>query len=208
MEPAAAAEEDAGTLLAALLRPVAPQASGALAERLLAQLGSLSAVLAAEAGTLETILPDEPASARFLRLIRATMLDALRSRALLEPVISDGRALIDYLHAELAESRIELFRVLFLDCSNRLLGDEVLSRGSIREARVYPREIMRRALQLGATAVILVHNHPSGDPAPSPADVRLTERIIEAGKTMDVRVHDHLIIARSGWVSFKQEGLL
>ena len=136
------------------------------------------------------------------------MLDALRCRALVEPVISDGRALIDYLHADMAHSRVEVFRVLFLDCSNRLLCDEEMGRGSVREAPVYPREIMRRALELGATGIILVHNHPSGDPSPSASDIALTAQIAAAGATMEVQVHDHLIIGRSGWLSFRQEGHL
>lgn len=136
------------------------------------------------------------------------MLDALRCRALVEPVISDGRALVDYLHADMADRRNEVFRVLFLDASNRLLRDEEMSRGSVREAQVYPREVMRRALELGATGVILVHNHPSGDPQPSAADAALTAQIAAAGATMEVQVHDHLIIGRSGWFSFRQEGYL
>lgn len=165
-------------------------------------------MLGADPATLSAVLLDEPAAADFLALIRATMIDALRQRALIEPVLGTGQALIDYLHAEMAHARIEQFRVLFLDIANRLLRDEVMSRGSIREARVYPREIMRRALEVGATAVILVHNHPSGDPTPSAADIGLTAQIVAAGSTMEVQVHDHLIIGRAGWVSFRQEGLL
>ncbi len=112
-----------------------------------------------------------------------------------------------YLQLDMAREPVERFRVLFLDAQNRLL-DETVADGSIKQAPVYPREVMRRALQVGATALILVHNHPSGDPSPSRSDIDMTRRIIDAGRELDVTVHDHLVVARTGWTSFRARGLL
>jgi DNA repair protein RadC len=136
------------------------------------------------------------------------MLHALRNEACAGPVLSTSQALLDYLMLDQARSPVEQFRVLFLDCRNGLLRDEILSRGSVLEAPVYPREIMRRALQLGASGLILVHNHPSGDPYPSRGDVEATAKTILAAQSLDIEVHDHIILARSGWSSFKALGLL
>ena len=111
--------------------------------------------------------------------------------------------MLDQSHAQ-----SEQFRVLFLDCRNGLIRDEIVSRGSVLEAPVYPREIMRRALQIGASGLILVHNHPSGDPYPSRGDVEATAKIILAAQSLEIEVHDHIILARSGWSSFKSLGLL
>lgn len=119
-----------------------------------------------------------------------------------------GQDLIDYLHAAMAHEPREMFRVLFLDSALRLIRDEVLSAGSIREAPAYPREIMRRSFELGAAAIILAHNHPSGDPTPSRHDIVLTQKLVRIGSELDVIVQDHILIARSGWTSFRALGLL
>jgi DNA repair protein RadC len=136
------------------------------------------------------------------------MLQALRQRACSRPLLSDSAALLDYLMLDQAHAHAERFRVLFLDSRNGLIRDEIVSYGSILEAAVYPREIMRRALQLGASGLILVHNHPSGDPCPSQGDVDATASTILAARLLEIEVHDHIIIARSGWSSFKALGLL
>jgi len=141
-------------------------------------------------------------------MVRGVMLHVLRAEALDAPILSSSRALIDYLFADMAHLPAERLRVLFLDSKNRLLRDEVMSEGSVNETQVYPREIMRRALELGATALILAHNHPSGDPQPSEGDVEATRRVAEAARPFEIRIHDHVIIARSGWSSFRNLGLI
>jgi DNA repair protein RadC len=141
-------------------------------------------------------------------MIRDVMLHVLRAEATKAPILGSSQALIDYLVADLAHLPAERLRVLFLNAKNRLLRDEMMSEGSVNEAPIYPREIMRRALELGATALILAHNHPSGDPAPSAGDIHATRRIVEAGRALDIRVHDHVIVARAGWSSFRALGLI
>ena len=136
------------------------------------------------------------------------MLHALRTEAYGKPKLDDSQALIDYLSLDMALLPTERLRVLFLNTSNRLLYDETLAEGSVSEAPVYPREIMRRALEVGATALILAHNHPSGDPTPSRGDIDATRRIADAGRALDICIHDHVIVARSGWSSFRALGLL
>lgn len=141
-------------------------------------------------------------------MVRGVMLHVLRAEALVAPILSSSRALIDYLFADMAHLPAERLRVLFLDSKNRLLRDEAMSEGSVNETQVYPREIMRRALELGATALILAHNHPSGDPQPSKGDIEATRRVAEAARPFEIRIHDHVIIARSGWSSFRNLGLI
>ncbi len=124
------------------------------------------------------------------------------------PALSSWAALIDYCTAAMARSPHEEFRVLFLDRKNVLIADEVQSRGTVDHTPVYPREIVKRALELGASALILVHNHPSGDPTPSRADIEMTREVAAAAKALKIAVHDHLVIGRSGHASFKALGLL
>jgi DNA repair protein RadC len=165
-------------------------------------------VLAAGRNGQERVLgPDNPA-VRHLGMVRGVMLHVLRAEALDGPVLTTSQALIDYLFADMAHLPAERLRVLFLNSKNRLLRDEMVSEGSINEAPIYPREIMRRALEVGATALILAHNHPSGDPAPSEADIRTTRRVAEAARPLEIRIHDHVIVARSGWSSFRTLGLI
>lgn len=136
------------------------------------------------------------------------MLHALRSAATTGRVLTDSAALIDYLTLDMGHRATEQLRVLFLNKRNELLDDRVLAEGSVDAAPVYPREIIRRALDIGATALILAHNHPSGDPTPSQGDVEATRRVAEAARPLDICVHDHVIIARHGWTSFRALGLL
>ena len=151
--------------------------------------------------------PDHPVT-RHLGMVRGVMLHVLRAEALSAPILGNSQALIDYLFADMAHLPSERLRVLFLNAKNRLLRDEVMGEGTISETPVYPREIMRRALEIGATALILVHNHPSGDPEPSAGDIEATRRIVDAGRPFDIRIHDHVIVARSGWSSFRTLGLI
>jgi len=143
-----------------------------------------------------------------LGMVRDVMLHVLRAEALDAPILATSRALMDYLFADMAHLASERLRVLFLNSKNRLLRDEVMGEGTISETPVYPREIMRSALEIGATALILVHNHPSGDPQPSHGDIAATRRIAEAGRPFEIRIHDHVIVARSGWSSFRNLGLM
>lgn len=136
------------------------------------------------------------------------MLEILRQRATARPIISTSAALLDYLRASMADLPAELLRVLYLDGRNGLIADEVLGLGTIDQAPAYPREIMRLALEHGACALILVHNHPSGDPTPSKRDIQVTRNIAEAGRWLDMKVHDHLVVGRDGWTSFRSMGLL
>jgi DNA repair protein RadC len=123
-------------------------------------------------------------------------------------VISSWSQLVNYCRMALAHEPREQFRVLFLDTKNQLIADEVMNRGTVDHAPVYPREIARRALELSAASIILVHNHPSGDPKPSAADLAITRDVIAAAETVSVRVHDHLVIGRDGVASFKSLGLI
>jgi len=136
------------------------------------------------------------------------MLHALRSEAFSGRVLADSAALIDYLSLDMAHLPVERLRVLFLNSGNRLLHDEIIAEGSVNETAIYPREIMRHALDVGATALILAHNHPSGEPWPSQGDIEATRRIAEAARPLDICVHDHVIIARNGWSSFRALGLI
>ena len=130
--------------------------------------------------------------------------DSVRKR----PVLSSWNALLDYCRTAMAYEEREQFRILFLDKKNALIADEVQQTGTVDHTPVYPREIMRRALELSATAIILVHNHPSGDPSPSRADIQMTKTIAEVAKPLGITVHDHLIIARDGHASFRGMGLI
>ena len=125
-----------------------------------------------------------------------------------QPVLDDWDRLIAYLTAVLARERIEQFRILFLDASGRLRADEAQARGTVNHTPVYPREVVRRALELNAAAVILVHNHPSGDPTASREDLDMTRRIVDAGSVVGLTIRDHVIIGNGRWLSFRAEGLL
>jgi DNA repair protein RadC len=133
---------------------------------------------------------------------------SLREDAYKPPILSTSDAVVQYLQAELAHSPVEQVRVLFLGSRNQLLRDALVSIGSVDESPLYPREIMRQALEVNATGLILVHNHPSGDFAPSKGDEQATRQVVEAARTLDIRLHDHLIIAKGGYSSFRAIGLL
>ena len=188
-----------------------------IAKALLARFGSLAAVLAASVEELTTVRAED-SRGRLKSVGAETALDlaalhevarrVIKEEANKRTVISSWTALVAYVRLSLQHEAREQFRVLFLDCRNGLIRDEIVSRGSVLEAPVYPREIMRRALQVGASGLILVHNHPSGDPYPSRGDVEATAKIILAAQSLEIEVHDHIILARSGWSSFKSLGLL
>lgn len=143
-----------------------------------------------------------------LAIARATALRLLETRLEGRPILSSWDALADYLQAAMGHMQVEEVRVLFLNAKNVLIANEAMWRGSVDEAAVHVREVIARAIALGATALILVHNHPSGDPAPSQQDIRLTRDLIDAGRHMKIQVHDHVIVAASGRSSLRAMGLM
>ncbi len=143
-----------------------------------------------------------------MKIVHAAALRLTRSEIMGQPVLANWQALIDYLTAVLARERVEQFRLLFLDTRNRLLADEAQARGTVNHTPVYPREVIKRALELNAVAIILVHNHPSGDPSPSREDIAMTRAIADAAATVSVALHDHVIVGNGTLTSFRQLGLL
>jgi DNA repair protein RadC len=179
-----------------------------LAKLLLAEFGSLPSVLAASPAELSRVDGLSEGGAAALKFIEAASLRSLQASAIDRPILSGWQALIDYLHAAMAHRVTEEFRVIFLNNRNIMIRDEAMSSGTINAAAVYPREIVKRALELGASAVVLVHNHPSGDPTPSRDDISMTKAIVEAGRHLGLGVHDHVVIGRAGHSSFRAMGLL
>ncbi|WP_068875749.1 MULTISPECIES: DNA repair protein RadC [unclassified Phenylobacterium] len=179
-----------------------------LAKQLLARFGSLGGVLGATAEELRTVAGVGEAVALDLKLQHEISLRTAREQVARRPVISSWTALLAYVKTALAHEAREQFRVLFLDKKNQLIADEVMNRGTVDHAPVYPREVARRALELSASALILVHNHPSGDPTPSSADVDMTRQIVEAVRPLRIAIHDHLVVGRDGVASFKALGLM
>lgn len=179
-----------------------------IAKLLLAKFETLAEVVAAPVEKLTTVKGIGPNAAMHLKLLQQVSIRIGKSSVINRPVLSSWNALLDYCRAAMQFEGREQFRVLFLDRKNRLLADEVMGHGTVDRAPVYPREIVRRALVHEATAIILVHNHPSGDPTPSPQDITLTNSIIATAKAIDVVVHDHLIVGREDVASFKMLGLM
>ncbi len=179
-----------------------------LARALLARFGSFANVIAAPVPELLATDGIKEASAAALKTVQAAALRLVRAEVQSQPLLANWDALMGYLNAQLARERVEQFRILFLDNRNRLLADEAQTRGTVNHTPVYPREVAKRALELHATAVILVHNHPSGDPAPSRQDIDMTAEIGRAVATIGVQLHDHVIVGNGRWLSFRAEGLL
>ena len=178
-----------------------------LAKRLIDDFGGVGPLLGASADMLRREGLTDPTIAA-LKIAEATALRLLETRIEAQPVLSDWEALGDYLHATMAHRRSEEVRILFLNAKNMLLANEALWQGSVDEASVHVREVIARAIALGATALIIVHNHPSGDPTPSSQDIRLTRDLVEAGRHMKVTVHDHVIVGAQGRSSMRAMGLI
>jgi DNA repair protein RadC len=178
-----------------------------LAKRLIHDFGGIGPLLSASSDTLRREGLTDPTIAA-LKIAEATALRLLEARVERKPVLSSWDALGDYLHAAMAHSRVEEVRILFLNAKNMLIANEALWQGSVDEASVHVREVIARAIALGATALIIVHNHPSGDPSPSQQDIRLTRDLVEAGRHMKVTVHDHVIVGASGRTSMRAMGLI
>jgi len=179
-----------------------------LARALLQRFGSLAGVLNADPRALEKLPGMGETSAASLKIVALAARRLARSEVREKPVLGSWQALIDYLTIDMAHLTVERVRVLFLNTQNMLIQDEHVGDGSIDEAAIHPREVIRRGLDLGATALIIVHNHPSGSPEPSRADIDITNRIAEAGRLLGIVVHDHVIIGREGHVSLRAKGLI
>lgn len=179
-----------------------------LAKRLLEKFGRLSAVLTAEPAALRQVQGMGDASIAALKIVTHAAERLAREEAMAGDVISSWDKLLAYCRQTMAHQKIEQFRLLFLDKRNRLIADEVQQQGTIDHTPVYTREVMKRALELGAAALILVHNHPSGDTEPSAADIAMTEELRSAAEKLGIAIHDHLVIGRAGHASFRSLGLL
>ena len=179
-----------------------------LAKELLKRFGSFAKVIYAEDATLRDVPEVGDAVIAALKTIRVASQRLIKSEIGDQPVIQSWSALMDYCKLAMGQNQVEEFRVLFLNHRHALIADEVMQRGTVNHTPVYPREIVKRALELAASAVILLHNHPSGDPTPSKADIDITKKIIEAAATVNVTVHDHVIITQTGHYSFKSFGLM
>ncbi|RDC60190.1 UPF0758 protein [Alteripontixanthobacter maritimus] len=179
-----------------------------VAKALLAHFGSLPGVLNAEPGALQQVTGVGETSAAALKSVALAARRMMRSDVMDKPVLGSWQALLDYLSVDMAHLTAERVRVLYLDTRNRLISDHLAQEGTIDEAAIHPREVMKRALDVGASAMILVHNHPSGNPEPSRADIAITHRIMEAGKHLGIVVHDHVIIGKQGHVSLKAKGVI
>jgi DNA repair protein RadC len=179
-----------------------------IARELLTRFRTFGGVIGAPETELRTVEGVGEAGSAAIKLIQAAALRMMRHELAEQPVLATWDRLIDYLVGVMGHERTEQFRVLFLDGRNKLLADEVLGVGTINHAPVYPREVIRRCLELHATAVVLAHNHPSGEPTPSRDDVAMTTQIVKAAATMGIAVHDHIVIGRGKWVSFRAERLL
>jgi DNA repair protein RadC len=178
-----------------------------LAKRLIHDFGGIGPLLSASPDTLRREGLTDPTIAA-LKIAQATALRLLETGIQDKPLLSSSDALGDYLHAQMAHSRVEEVRILFLNAKNMLIANEALWQGSVDEASVHVREVIARAIALGATALIIVHNHPSGDPTPSTQDIRLTRDLVEAGRHMKVTVHDHVIVGAQGRTSMRAMGLI
>lgn len=191
-----------------LFRAIPRQDVKPLARALLDRFGDFNAVLSAPRERLADVSGVGDAVITELKIVEAAAHRLSRAKVLNKDAISSWDALLDYCHTAMAHRDTEQFRVLFLDRKNVLIADEEQARGTVDHVPVYPREVAKRALELNASALILVHNHPSGDPTPSQADIDMTAQIDGACSTLGITLHDHLVIGKSKEVSFRAEGLL
>lgn len=179
-----------------------------VAHRLLDAFGDFNRVLSAPIDRLTEVRGVGAAVAIDLKIVEAAAHRLSRSRVMQKPVISGWEALLDYCRTTMAHRETEQFRVLFLDRKNVLVADEEQTKGTVDHVPVYPREVVKRALEVNASAIILVHNHPSGDPTPSESDIAVTRQIAEAAQVLSITLHDHLVIGKSAEFSFRSAGYL
>ncbi|MEA2829559.1 MAG: repair protein RadC [Bradyrhizobium sp.] len=196
-------------LLELLLFPALPRSDvKPLAKTLIDRFGGFAGVINADIAALQEIPGLGLTSAIALKAVQAAIQRVLKAEMIERPILSSWQGVLDYCHVAMAHARIEEFRLLFLDRRNALIADEVQQRGTVDHTPVYPREVVKRALDLGASAIILVHNHPSGDPTPSKADIEMTREVAKAARMMGIEVHDHLIIGRGKQTSLRGLGLI
>ncbi|MEM9332370.1 MAG: DNA repair protein RadC [Pseudomonadota bacterium] len=195
--------EDYELLELLLFRSIPRRDTKPLAKQLISQFGSFSEVLNAPAERLAEVKGMGDGVITDLKIVKAAASAILRGDVRDKPLLGSWSAVLDYCRASMAFEEREQFRILFLDKKNRLIRDEVQQEGTVDHTPVYPREVIKRALDLAATAIILVHNHPSGDPTPSNADIEMTKRIDEIASSLGIAVHDHIIIAKEGHTSMK-----
>lgn len=196
-------------VIEALLMTVIPrQDVKPLARMLLARFGSLAGVFNADPRALQGVPGIKEAAAAALRIAGVAARRLARAQVQAMPVLSSWQALIDYLTIDMAHLTHERVRVLYLNTHNRLILDQIISDGTLDESAIYTREVVKKAIEIGAAALILVHNHPSGSPQPSKADIQITHRVIDAARLLGVVVHDHVIIGREGHVSLKAKGVI
>jgi DNA repair protein RadC len=179
-----------------------------LAKKLLREFGGFGALMSADAGAIARVGELSEGAVAALKIAQATALRLLEEQVKARPVLASWQALLDYLRADMAHLAVERVRILFLNGRNVLIANEAMWEGSIDESAVYIREVMRRALDLHAAAIIVVHNHPSGDPSPSQQDIRITRDLAEAGRHLNVTLHDHVIVGAHGYTSLRSEGLI
>ena len=208
LSPSAAHGEDRSrAILEALFRPAAPGEAALWASRLVSRYGSIGATLSQSAEGVAEISGSGLAAALVLAA-RQMMIEVRRDQIRRRPIIASGAALKNYLCAIAGASPREELRILFLDARQHLIRDEVFATGTVDEVPILPREIMRRALELGASGLILAHNHPSGDATPSQSDIAETRRVAHAARTLGIVLHDHVIVARAEWTSMRTLGLI
>ena len=179
-----------------------------IAKRLVDRYGSLAKVVNADMGELKSLTGLSETSLITLKVVKDAALRMAKQQAMAEPLLNTWDRLLDYVTAAMAHEKTEQLRLIFLDKRSRLIAEEVQQRGTIDHTPAYPREVVRRALELGASALVLAHNHPSGDPTPSRADIEMTKTIKRALSGVSIGMHDHLIVTRSRTASFKSLGLL
>lgn len=179
-----------------------------LAKALMREFNSFAAVISATPDALKKVPGVGDAAVAALKVAQESAARLLRDDIVGQPILSNWQHLLDYCRATMAHEKTEQFRILFLNTKNVLIADELQQRGTVNHTPVYPREVIKRALDLNASAIILVHNHPSGDTDPSRDDIDITKEIREAGQKLGIALHDHLIVGRSGVTSFKTKGLL
>ena len=208
MEGGAAAMPDYELLELVLFRAIPRQDVKPLARLLLDTFGDFNRVVSAPASRLAAVPGAGDAVVQELKIIEAAAHRMARSKVMNKQVISSWDALLDYCHTSMAHGETEQFRVLYLDRKNTLIADEQQARGTVDHVPVYPREVVKRALELNASSLILVHNHPSGDPTPSEADISMTRQVQDAATALGLSLHDHLIIGKSRELSFRSAGYL
>jgi DNA repair protein RadC len=207
-EGGAAAMPEYELLELVLFRAIPRQDVKPLARRLLDTFGDLNRVVTAPAPRLLAVDGVGEAVVQDLKILEAVSQRMMRARVMHRPVLSSWDALLDYCHTAMAHRETEQFRVLYLDRKNVLIADEEQARGTVDHVPVYPREVVKRALELNASALILVHNHPSGDPTPSPSDISMTTQVQDAAAVLGITLHDHLIVGKGREISFRAEGYL